>query len=323
MRLDATRRELRAEIDACGYFPELVEDAIRLALGNEELLDFVVHHEPTFNHDEIHRHITVLALTPTRLIVGHTDDQPAEPPQSGTFAASSTESVAADEDQQRGDDPGRGAAAELSQRRSALRRGVAHRRLGRGPPGRSRAGVLQRPAVRGRSRLHRHHGRRRSDRPDERGRRRSRTGSLGWSASAPPCSERPTYDPRRRERLRPRLCPPMVVPAYGVSTVAEVMPSIGARIGVPGCHEDVLGLPDARRYVVVLVDGLGWHAVRRSLRAAPYLASLLGDATRSPPGCPARRRRAWPASAPGCRPVSTASSGTRRGCRRPGRSSTR
>jgi hypothetical protein len=94
MRLDATRRELRAEIDACGYFPELVEDAIRLALGNEELLDFVVHHEPTFNHDEIHRHITVLALTPTRLIVGHTDDQPAEPPQSGTFAASSTESVA-------------------------------------------------------------------------------------------------------------------------------------------------------------------------------------------------------------------------------------
>ncbi len=93
MRLDATRKELRTEIDACGYFPELVEDAIRQALGNEELLDFVVHHEPTFNHDEIHRHITVLALTPTRVIVGHTDDQPAEPPQSGTFAASSTESV--------------------------------------------------------------------------------------------------------------------------------------------------------------------------------------------------------------------------------------
>src|SRR3954466_6070474 len=93
MRLDATRRELRAEIDACGYFPELVEDAIRLALGNEELLDFVVHHEPTFNHDEIHRHATVLARPPTRLIVGHTDDQPAEPPATGTPAASSTESV--------------------------------------------------------------------------------------------------------------------------------------------------------------------------------------------------------------------------------------
>ena len=63
-------------------------------MADEDLLDFVVHHEPTFNHDEIHRHVTVLALTRTRLIVGHTDDQPAEPPAMGIYAASSTESVA-------------------------------------------------------------------------------------------------------------------------------------------------------------------------------------------------------------------------------------
>ncbi len=94
MRLGSTRRDLRADIEACGYFPDLVEDAIVLAVGEEELLDFVVHHEPTFNNDEIHRHVTVLALTPTRLIVGHTDDQPAEPPTTGIAAASSTESVA-------------------------------------------------------------------------------------------------------------------------------------------------------------------------------------------------------------------------------------
>ena len=93
MRLGSTRRDLRADIEACGYFPDLVEDAVVLAVGEEELLDFVVHHEPTFNHDEIHRHVTVLALTPTRLIVGHTDDQPAEPPATGIAAASSTESV--------------------------------------------------------------------------------------------------------------------------------------------------------------------------------------------------------------------------------------
>ena len=79
MRLDA-RRSLRLEIEACGYFPDLVEDAVTLALADEDLVDFVVHHEPTFNRDEIHRHVTVLALTPTRLIVGHTDDQHAEPP---------------------------------------------------------------------------------------------------------------------------------------------------------------------------------------------------------------------------------------------------
>ena len=93
MRLGTNRKDLRTEIDACGYFPELVEDAILIALAEEDLLDFVVHHEPTFNHDEIHRHVTVLALTRTRLIVGHTDDQPAEPPAEGIYAASSTESV--------------------------------------------------------------------------------------------------------------------------------------------------------------------------------------------------------------------------------------
>jgi Family of unknown function (DUF5998) len=92
MRLD-TRRSLRLEIEACGYFPDLVEDAITLALAEEELVDFVVHHEPTFNRDEIHRHVTVLALTPTRLVVGHTDDHHGEPPGSGTSAAASTESV--------------------------------------------------------------------------------------------------------------------------------------------------------------------------------------------------------------------------------------
>ena len=94
VRLGSTRKDLRDEIDACGYFPELVEDAIMIALAEEDLLDFVVHHEPTFNHDEIHRHVTVLALTRTRLIIGHTDDQPAEPPAPGIYAASSTESVA-------------------------------------------------------------------------------------------------------------------------------------------------------------------------------------------------------------------------------------
>jgi uncharacterized protein DUF5998 len=94
MRIGSTRKDLRTEIDACGYFPEFVEDAMLLALGDEELVDFVVHHEPTFNRDEIHRHVTVLALTPSRLVIGHTDDQPAEPPTPGIYAASSTESVA-------------------------------------------------------------------------------------------------------------------------------------------------------------------------------------------------------------------------------------
>ncbi len=91
-----TRKGLRAEIDASGYFPDLVEDSVLLALGEEELIDFVVHHAPTFSGDEIHRHVTVLALTPTRIIVGHTDDHPAEPPTDGAYASASTESIRLD-----------------------------------------------------------------------------------------------------------------------------------------------------------------------------------------------------------------------------------
>lgn len=86
--------QLRAVLHSCGYFPALVEDTVALAVGDEELLAYVVHHEPTFNRDEIRRHLTVLALTPTRLVVGHTDEQPAEEFGDGaTQAASSSESI--------------------------------------------------------------------------------------------------------------------------------------------------------------------------------------------------------------------------------------
>ncbi len=87
----STLDALRTEIETCGYFPELVQDSVMLSVGDEEIVDFVVHHEPTFSHDEVHRHLTILVLTPTRLLVGHTDDHPAEGP--GGQAATSTESV--------------------------------------------------------------------------------------------------------------------------------------------------------------------------------------------------------------------------------------
>jgi hypothetical protein len=70
----------------------------------------------------------------------------------------------------------------------------------------------------------------------------------------------------------------MVIPRYGESTLAELMPSIGAHLRVPGYEEPQLRLPDSHRYVVLLVDGLGWALVRRAVQHVPYLASLLGDA---------------------------------------------
>jgi hypothetical protein len=78
----------------------------------------------------------------------------------------------------------------------------------------------------------------------------------------------------------------LVLPAYESDSLGDLMPSIGAHLGVPGCREDVLGLPPADRYVVVLVDGLGWNLLRRSARDVPYLASLLGDARAITSGVP-------------------------------------
>ena len=77
------------------------------------------------------------------------------------------------------------------------------------------------------------------------------------------------------------------------------MPSIGAHLGVPGCREDVLGLPAAERYVVVLVDGLGWNLLRRSV------------ARRAVPGVAARRRaRPITSGVPSTTVTSLASLGT-------------
>lgn len=92
--MDQTRLDrLRADIDVSGYYPELVWDSVRLALDDEELLAHLVHHEATFTREEIHRHVTVLALTGTRLIVAHTDETDASRGEEPGGAASTTESI--------------------------------------------------------------------------------------------------------------------------------------------------------------------------------------------------------------------------------------
>ncbi len=79
---------------------------------------------------------------------------------------------------------------------------------------------------------------------------------------------------------------PMVLPRYGASTLADLLPAIAAHLGLPSYRNDRLGLPDSDRYVVVMIDGLGWHLVRNSIRQLPYLASLLGDARSITAGVP-------------------------------------
>ncbi|RKS77612.1 hypothetical protein CLV35_1306 [Motilibacter peucedani] len=81
---------MRQRIQRAGYYPDLVAEAVETALAGEPVEASLVHQETTFDGDEVRRHVTVLAITPTRLVVGHTDDsnEPGAP-----VATTSTEAV--------------------------------------------------------------------------------------------------------------------------------------------------------------------------------------------------------------------------------------
>jgi hypothetical protein len=89
-----TADDLRAAIERTGYYPGLVTDAVWESLGAEPVTAYVVTHDAIFDPGmEVRRHITVLALTPTRLIYSHTDEHPPEEPESRPLAETSTEAV--------------------------------------------------------------------------------------------------------------------------------------------------------------------------------------------------------------------------------------
>ena len=69
---------LTKDIERAGYYPALVADVVESAVAGDDVVSHLVHQETTFDHDTVRRHITVLALTPTRLVVAHADDHAAE-----------------------------------------------------------------------------------------------------------------------------------------------------------------------------------------------------------------------------------------------------
>jgi hypothetical protein len=87
---------MRAAIERSGYYPGLVFDAVSSALGAEPVVSYVVTHDALFDPGmEVRRHMTVLALTPTRLVYSHTDESPADASdeESRPLAETSTEAV--------------------------------------------------------------------------------------------------------------------------------------------------------------------------------------------------------------------------------------
>jgi hypothetical protein len=84
---------LRSEIDKAGYYPALISDVVEVAMAGEEVRGFFVYPETTFDRVEIRRHATVLALTPTRLVVAHADDHAPDESSPHPYASASTEAV--------------------------------------------------------------------------------------------------------------------------------------------------------------------------------------------------------------------------------------
>lgn len=86
-------RELRRAIDRTGYYPEVVADGVFAAVSGEAVVAYYVHHEPTFERDEVRRHQTVVVLTPTRLLLAHTDEHPGDDMLPEPYTSTSTEAI--------------------------------------------------------------------------------------------------------------------------------------------------------------------------------------------------------------------------------------
>lgn len=85
--------QLRVDVERAGYYPALVIDVLDVAIAGEEVRNFLVYPETTFDRVEVRRHVTVLALTPTRLVVAHADDHDPDETSPQPYASASTEAV--------------------------------------------------------------------------------------------------------------------------------------------------------------------------------------------------------------------------------------
>jgi hypothetical protein len=85
---------LRVAIEKSGYYPDVVSAAVSSAVAHEHVVSYLVHHEPTIDErDEVRRHVTVLVLTPSRLILAHTDEHAPDDLLPAPYTSSSTEAV--------------------------------------------------------------------------------------------------------------------------------------------------------------------------------------------------------------------------------------
>lgn len=86
--------DLAAAIERTGYYPAVVGAGVIAAVADEDVVDYLVHHEPTIDRDEVRRHMTVVVLTATRLILAHTDEHDPDDLLPEPYTSTSTEAIA-------------------------------------------------------------------------------------------------------------------------------------------------------------------------------------------------------------------------------------
>lgn len=69
---------LLTDLETAGYFPQTAAHSLQLSLRDAEVLAHLVRPETTFDGPEVRRHLTVLVLTATHLLISHLDDDPAD-----------------------------------------------------------------------------------------------------------------------------------------------------------------------------------------------------------------------------------------------------
>lgn len=85
--------ELVNAIEKTGYYPQVVWSGVRASLAGEQVLSYLVHHEPTIDRDEVRRHITVAVLTPSRMVLSHTDEHAPDDLLPEPYTSTSTEAI--------------------------------------------------------------------------------------------------------------------------------------------------------------------------------------------------------------------------------------
>lgn len=85
--------DLEESISRLGFYPELVKKAVGDGLLGLEPVAHLVHLETHIDNAEIHRHITVLAITGELLMIAHLDDQQLDEEGESVIAHVNVETV--------------------------------------------------------------------------------------------------------------------------------------------------------------------------------------------------------------------------------------